>query len=139
MKEPEVKSFSQAVAPINSTGIILKIILTEEGGRALCRGFLPFPLGRILGKKPGSPGKKKKRRGKPSGGQGGRGGGLAGHGTRHQSLVAALRNTCTVLGIVLSLPQGTAGSLGVSGQPVADFVPVITGARVPRGDEAWSW
>lgn len=74
MKEPEVKSFSQAVAPINSTGMILKIILTEEGRRALCRGFLPSPLGRILGKKP------KKKREKPSGGQGGRRGGLVGHG-----------------------------------------------------------
>lgn len=69
MKEPEVKSFSQAVAPINSTGMILKIILTEEGRRALCRGFLPSPLGRILGKKP----KKKRERNRVVGKKAGEG------------------------------------------------------------------
>lgn len=118
MKEPEVKSFSQAVAPINSTGMILKIILTEEGRRALCRGFLPSPLGRILGKKP----KKKERETEWWARRQERGFSWA--WARHQSLVVALRHTCTVLGIILSLLQGTAGSLGVSGQLEADFVPI---------------
>lgn len=105
MKEPEVKSFSQAVAPINSTGMILKIILTEEGRRALCRGFLPSPLGRILGKKP----KKKERETEWWARRQERGFSWA--WARHQSLVVALRHVhCAG-----HRPQPAAGHLWAAG------------------------